>query len=162
MRYEYKVIPAPKRGEKAKGVKSGEDRFARAIESLMNSQGAEGWDYVRADTLPAEERKGLTGTTTVYHNLLVFRRPLGSDDADDLTVHPLDLPSNDLAPDQPSLSAPVAPHRTDRPEPTFRRARPARGAVASPEAETASQEESDAPKTPLFGSADPESPRNQD
>ncbi len=36
---------------------------------------AEGWEYVRADVLPSEERSGLTGRTTVYHNVLVFRRP---------------------------------------------------------------------------------------
>ena len=29
-RFEFKVIPAPKRGEKARGVKTTEDRFALA------------------------------------------------------------------------------------------------------------------------------------
>lgn len=73
-RFEYRVVPAPKSGLKAKGVRSNEDRFAHALESLMNELGAQGWDYVRADTLPAEERQGLTGRTTVYQNMLVFRR----------------------------------------------------------------------------------------
>ena len=73
-RFEFKVIPAPKRGEKARGVKTTEDRFAMALTTLMNQLGAEGWDYVRADALPCEERAGLTGTKTTFQNMLVFRR----------------------------------------------------------------------------------------
>ena len=73
-RFEFKVIPAPKRGEKARGVKSTEDRFALALTSLMNQLGAEGWDYVRADALPCEERVGFTGSKTTFQNVLVFRR----------------------------------------------------------------------------------------
>ena len=77
-RFEYKVIPAPKRGEKARGVKTTEDRFALALTQLMNELGADGWDYVRADALPCEERAGLTGTRTTFQNMLVFRRVIGS------------------------------------------------------------------------------------
>jgi hypothetical protein len=73
-RYEYKVVPAPKRGEKARGVKTTEDRFALALTQLMNQLGAEGWDYVRSDALPCEERTGFTGTKTTFQNMLVFRR----------------------------------------------------------------------------------------
>lgn len=77
-RFEYKVIPAPKRGEKARGVKTTEERFAYALTRLMNELGADGWDYVRADTLPCDERVGLTGTRSTFQNMLVFRRALGS------------------------------------------------------------------------------------
>lgn len=77
-RYEYKVIPAPSRGEKARGVKSTADRFALTLTGLMNQLGAEGWSYVRADTLPCDERVGLTGTKTTFQNVLVFSRPLES------------------------------------------------------------------------------------
>jgi hypothetical protein len=73
-RFEFKVIPAPKRGEKARGVKTTEDRFALALTTLMNQLGAEGWDYVRADALPCEERAGFTSTKTTFQNVLVFRR----------------------------------------------------------------------------------------
>lgn len=75
-RFEYRVIPAPLRGEKARGVKSTGDRFALALTNMMNALGAEGWEYVRADTLPCEERTGLTGTKTTFQNLLVFRRAI--------------------------------------------------------------------------------------
>lgn len=74
--YEYKVVPAPVRGDKERGLKTGADRFAHALSQLMNELAQEGWEYWRADTLPAEERAGLTSKTTVYHNLLVFRRAL--------------------------------------------------------------------------------------
>lgn len=33
-----------------------------------------GWEYQRAETLPSIERSGLTGTTTEWRNVLVFRR----------------------------------------------------------------------------------------
>ena len=38
--------------------------------------GRDGWDYVRADTLPVDERSGFTGSKTSFQYLLVFRRPL--------------------------------------------------------------------------------------
>lgn len=72
--FEYRVVPAPKRGVKAKGAKTAEERFAVALAEVMNALGAEGWDYVRSDMLPCEERSGLTGKATVYHTVLVFRR----------------------------------------------------------------------------------------
>lgn len=74
--YEYSVIPAPDRGEKTRGAKTASDRFSVALTAALNEMAAEGWDYLRAETLPSEERSGLTGRTTVYHNVLVFRREL--------------------------------------------------------------------------------------
>lgn len=78
MNFEYKVVPAPTRGRRAKGVKTPADRFARALEDTINEFAAEGWDYLRTDTLPSEERQGLTGRTTVYQNMLVFRRAVAA------------------------------------------------------------------------------------
>lgn len=74
--YEYKVVPAPNRGEKAPGAKTAPDRFAHALTVLMNTMARDGWVYLRADTLPSEERSGLTKRTTVYHSVMVFRRPV--------------------------------------------------------------------------------------
>eukprot|EP01031_Cornospumella_fuschlensis_P052092 gene52092-63681_t len=73
---EYKVIPAPRRGEKARGAKTTEDRFALALTELLNAMATQGWDYLRAETLPVDERSGLTGTKTSFQNMLVFRRSL--------------------------------------------------------------------------------------
>jgi hypothetical protein len=72
--YEYKVVPAPLRGRKAKGVKGTEARFAHALESAMNDLAAEGWQYLRAETLPCEERTGLMRHSTRDLHVLVFRR----------------------------------------------------------------------------------------
>lgn len=76
MAFEYKVVPAPVKGVKARGVKAGPDRFAHALETVMNDLAADGWDYQRTDTLPCEEREGLMGKTTVFQNMLVFRRAI--------------------------------------------------------------------------------------
>lgn len=73
-RYEYKIVPAPAQGEKSRGIKTAEDRFAFALANAINGLAREGWEYVRCDTLPTEERAGLTKRRTVYVNLLVFRR----------------------------------------------------------------------------------------
>lgn len=76
MAYEYHVIPAPAKGRKVPGAKTPDARYAAALVEVLNAQAAEGWDYVRAEVLPCAERQGLTGSRTVYVNVLVFRRPL--------------------------------------------------------------------------------------
>jgi hypothetical protein len=107
-RYEYHVVPAPKRGEKARGVKTTEDRFALALANLMNQLGSEGWDYVRADSLPCEERSGFTGTKSSVLNVLVFRRVVKSL-AEDLP----DRPSMRVfAPDQGVAGPKLGPAET--------------------------------------------------
>ncbi|MGK7653404.1 DUF4177 domain-containing protein [Roseovarius sp. B08] len=75
-KYEYKVIPAPAKGRKGPGVKGAEGRFAHGLETVINELALEGWEYLRADILPSEERQGLTSSQTVYRSMLVFRRPL--------------------------------------------------------------------------------------
>jgi hypothetical protein len=80
-RYEYKVVAAPHKGVKAKGVRTPEGRFANAIELRLNELAAEGWEFLRAELLPSEERSGLTGSTTNWRNLLVFRREVAVADA---------------------------------------------------------------------------------
>lgn len=75
-RYEYKVIPAPEKGLKAKGIKTPADRFAHALELAMNELGIDGWEYWRAECLPVTERSGLTSSKVTERHLLVFRRAL--------------------------------------------------------------------------------------
>lgn len=106
-RFEFKVIPAPRRGEKARGVKTTEERFALALTNLMNELGGEGWDYVRADTLPCEERAGLTGTKTTVQNVLVFRRALPFTVAGQTTSNRLIL--QEMLPNAPRLGPAEAP-----------------------------------------------------
>jgi hypothetical protein len=73
-RYEYKVVPAPTKGLKAKGLRTPEARFSNALQALMNTLGGDGWEYQRAETLPSVERSGLTSSTTEWRHVLVFRR----------------------------------------------------------------------------------------
>jgi hypothetical protein len=131
MAYEYKVVPAPARGAKARGLKTTAARFAHALEALMNELGAEGWEYVRADTLPCEERKGLTGTTTTYQNLLVFRRALVAAEEEAPVAGLLAAPAPEPAPPAPdappSAAPPSAPHATEPPAP-----RPRGGGMRNP------------------------------
>ncbi|WP_424942937.1 DUF4177 domain-containing protein [Aliiroseovarius crassostreae] len=107
--YQYRVIPAPTKGQKAKGVKTAEDRFAFAMSELLNEMAAEGWEYQRAETLPSEERKGLTGKTTTFRNMLVFRRARRWDElGEDLASTDEALPAVAVAEETPS-SAPALP-----------------------------------------------------
>ncbi|WP_321364116.1 DUF4177 domain-containing protein [uncultured Celeribacter sp.] len=76
-RYEYLTLPAPRKGEKSKGAKTPEARIAQAMQRLLNEKGREGWEYLRADLVPMEERAGITSKTVNYHTVLVFRRELG-------------------------------------------------------------------------------------
>ncbi|WP_439103570.1 DUF4177 domain-containing protein [Celeribacter marinus] len=75
-RFEYKSIPAPKKGEKARGVKGSDARMAQAMTTALNDMSAKGWDYLRADTLPLEERSGIRSKTIHYYTVLVFRREI--------------------------------------------------------------------------------------
>ncbi|MCB1331859.1 MAG: DUF4177 domain-containing protein [Maritimibacter sp.] len=105
MNFEYKVVPAPTRGRRAKGVKTPADRFAFALEETINECAQEGWEYLRTDTLPAEERQGLTGRTTVYQNMLVFRRPVAATSRE--TERTATVPTPPAPPKAPET--PVAP-----------------------------------------------------
>lgn len=96
--YEYKVVPAPAKGLKAKGLRQTQDRFANALETVMNDLGADGWEYLRADTLPCEEREGLMGKTTAFQHMLIFRRTL---------AEPTALPEVEPAKEPPLLEKPA-------------------------------------------------------
>ncbi len=95
--YEYKVIPAPAKGEKAKGVRTPEGRFAQAIENVLNRYGESGWEYVRAELLPNQERSGLTGSTTEWRTMLIFRR---AQESEEDVVSPRVLDSPGLMPEE--------------------------------------------------------------
>ena len=104
--YEYTVIPAPARGEKARGARTPAERFSFALLTEMNRMAANGWEYVRAETLPSEERSGLTSRSTVYHNVLVFRRALApARSAAAAQPTPATTAPSDAAPARPAAAA---------------------------------------------------------
>jgi hypothetical protein len=55
--YEYKVVPAPKRGEKAKGLRAAEDRYALALTNALNAQAALGWNTSAPKPCPPKSVK---------------------------------------------------------------------------------------------------------
>lgn len=99
--FEYKVVPAPARGEKAKGVKTPEERFAFRLEHLMNDMARDGWEFQRAETLPSEERGGLAQTVTNWRSVLVFRRAMSTQEDSAAVQEPALLapPKEDARPD---------------------------------------------------------------
>lgn len=120
--YEYKIVPAPEKARKVRGLK-GPARFAHAVQEVMNELGAEGWQYLRADTLPQDERSGLTSRTTIYRNLLVFQREIVSDRSEPdpapaaagTVPEPPSVPAP--APDTAAENAAATPRSDKDPEP---------------------------------------------
>lgn len=111
--YEYKVMPAPRQAKKVKGVRGAAELFAHTLAEAINVAARDGWDYVRAETLPAEApagwfRRGARSEETV----LIFRRERGE------SLEPrLSLPREEAA--GPRLGAvdrpvPAAPRREPR------------------------------------------------
>lgn len=99
-RIEYKVVPAPERARKKRGLK-GPALFAHEVEMVMNEHAADGWTYLRTDTLPHEERSGLTNKITTYRNLLVFERTIPEVTEDAVAEAPIAAPAPLPVPDAP-------------------------------------------------------------
>jgi hypothetical protein len=75
MSYEYRVVPAPKRLKRRKGVSSTTELFAATLAECINAEAAEGWEYVRAESLAAEEPAGwFRRAGVVEETMLIFRR----------------------------------------------------------------------------------------
>ena len=116
--YDYKVVPAPKRAKKVKGVKSAEELFAVTLTDAINEVARQGWEYVRAEHMPAEASRGwfrsaLQGEQTV----LVFRRQREGLGPRLATVRS-DVrsdPHTEGAPDAPLSDLPAAAPRTEVP-----------------------------------------------
>lgn len=76
--YEYKVVPAPLRAAKIKGLKTVADRFAQTLAERINAESAGGWQFVRTETLPCEERSRLGSAKVTQQVVMVFVRTLGA------------------------------------------------------------------------------------
>jgi len=73
--YEYKTVAAPRRAGRYRGVAKGPESFARTIEETLSAEAVDGWEFLRAENLPCEEKHGwLSRRETVFHSVLVFRR----------------------------------------------------------------------------------------
>jgi hypothetical protein len=73
--YDYKVIPAPKKVKRVKGVHSADELFAVTLTDTINEVARQGWEYLRAERLPAEAPRGwLRAAVAGEQAVLVFRR----------------------------------------------------------------------------------------
>lgn len=73
--YEYKAVAAPTRARRFKGVKGTSAQFAMVLSELMNDMASDGWEYLRSDSLPVDEKAGLLkARVETYHTMLIFRR----------------------------------------------------------------------------------------
>lgn len=72
--YEYRCVAAPRKPKPVKGARSSEDQFAGGLAEVMNQMAIEDWEYLRAESLPCEEKTGLTSRVVSYQSVLVFRR----------------------------------------------------------------------------------------
>ena len=114
MRYDYKTVAAPRRPGKFKGIK-GPDAFARTIEEAISAEAGAGWEYLRADTLPCEEKPGFfSRRQTVLHTILIFRRARAHavDPVDEPAFAPQAVPAAAPAP-QPRPAPEAAPMRLE-------------------------------------------------
>ncbi|MDJ1009173.1 MAG: DUF4177 domain-containing protein [Paracoccaceae bacterium] len=122
-RYTYKIVPAPERARKIKGVKGSPERFAATLEENMNTLAADGWEFVRSETFPVEERSGFTGKKTVNRQVLVYRRAL----AEPAAVAPAPVlraaPEPEPEAEAPETDAATAPRVLGRPVPPVTRFR---------------------------------------
>ncbi|MCB1387992.1 MAG: hypothetical protein KDK12_02380 [Rhodobacteraceae bacterium] len=75
--HEYKVVPAPVRAVKVKGLKTTAERFAHTLAERINAEAAGGWHFVRTETLPCEERSRLGAARVTQQVVMVFARDLG-------------------------------------------------------------------------------------
>lgn len=109
--YEYRVIPAPRRAKRVRGMGSSLERFAATVAETINDAAAEGWEFLRSETLPLEERRGLLrGRVEVLHSLLVFRRPLkGRSDPLGRGIDAADAPATPPAAAQPTPAPRLRP-----------------------------------------------------
>ncbi|MEM6479525.1 MAG: DUF4177 domain-containing protein [Pseudomonadota bacterium] len=137
--FEYRVVPAPVKAKRVRGLKGKGAQFAHTVEEMMNELGADGWEYLRADTLPAEERQGLTSKTTVFQNMLVFRRQTASPSAREAiskpAAAPLALPAPARSHGKEHLKA-AAPQQAANEATTPKKPAPARAAKAARSAVT--------------------------
>jgi len=75
MSFEYKCVAAPERAKRIRGARTRTERVAMAMEELINEEAVNGWEYLRTDLVPVEEKPGLLSQSREVHRaVLIFRR----------------------------------------------------------------------------------------
>lgn len=154
--YEYKVVPAPRRPKSYKGVRSQEDQFATMLAELMNEMARDDWEYLRAESLPCEEKTGLTSRVVSYRNVLIFRRRIAAKDKFFETPNPLRIAHQPdaaetgvvraIAPDAPGVAAAQARALREMPPDQGAASPPAKSSILSILKARRARTEADAPE----------------
>ena len=118
--YSYKTVAAPRRLKKVKGVKGQDALLAHSVEELIAVEAAQGWEYLRADTFPVEEKGGMFSKAVVTERaVLVFRKALAVQHVQPVAAQPVAAPAPATQPaPQPAAPQP-APAQQQRTEPEF-------------------------------------------
>ena len=111
---EYKVVPAPVRAVKSKGLKTTADRFAHTLAERINAEAAGGWQFLRTESLPCEERSRFGAARMSQQVVMVFARERGAARPDAAAA--LAAVQDNAEP----RSLPVAEPAARRQEPLFR------------------------------------------
>ena len=75
MTFEYKCVGGPERPKRLRGTGSRSDRVALAMQEIISAEAVDGWEYLRTDLVPVEEKPGLFSRTQEVHRaVLIFRR----------------------------------------------------------------------------------------
>lgn len=74
--YDYKIVPAPKKAKKVKGVSGVADLFALTLNDAINEIARQGWEYYGSEQLSIQTPGGwFSRSKTEEHTVLVFRKP---------------------------------------------------------------------------------------
>jgi len=127
--YEYRCVAAPRKAKSFKGVRRHEDQFASVLGEIMNEMAASDWEYLRAESLPCEEKSGLTSRVESYQSVLVFRRRIVADQkffevppTHQIELHdvPEDASEHDVvfaSANRPATVTPISPDMQEAEEP---------------------------------------------
>lgn len=112
--WEYKVVAAPRRARRVRGLATPADRFAATLAETIAAEAQGGWEYLRAETLPFETRPGmLSARVETMQGLLVFRRPRARLKVEEPVRMPV-LRAVEPVPDLPPVRLPAADPGEDR------------------------------------------------
>ncbi len=108
MTFEYKCVGAPERPKRLRGIRSRSERVALAMQEIISAEAVDGWEYLRTDLVPVEEKAGFFSRTHEVHRaVLIFRRASEADfAARPALAHGRDVAARDhpevqLQPDSP-------------------------------------------------------------
>jgi hypothetical protein len=116
--FEFKTVAAPRRVKKVKGVKGRNESLAAMVEAIIHDESAGGWDYVRTDIFPIEEKPSwFSSHAEVHKGVMVFRRGVPGRRAEPVAQPVEQAASQPVV--QPVTALPVAEQPGPEPVVTF-------------------------------------------